>query len=201
MKIPVLDNGFVELIDSCMTTRKLREIGWSYYTDSKTKNAIVAEHGQEIPNPPSYPVELEKAGFLVLGIKCPLFFQLFLSFYNIKIVNADINKDLSKVEAYRPNFTEIGCSLLEDSQVIADDINRTTDALLINPLAYQADGAEKFVSQVIMPVSVYTTIIAYGEYDSWAELIKRIYDKNKQTPAQIMQYLQAIEQIIKAEWS
>lgn len=199
MRIPVLDNGFVELLDSCMTTKKLREIGWSYYTDAKTKNLAVS--GGELETPPTYPVELEKASYLVLGIKCPLFFQLFLSFYDIKIINADINKDLSKVEAYKPNFTEIGCSDIEDSKVIADDISRTTDALLINPLAYQADGAEKFVSQVIMPLSTYTTIIAYGEYNSWVEMLKRLYDKNKKTPRQILDYIQAIEQIVKAEWT
>mgnify|MGYP001222895835 CR=1 FL=1 len=171
-KIPVLDKGFVALIDSCNTTAKLREMGQEFF-------------GGE------YPTSLEELGSMTVVMKCPLFVQLALSKFNLKVINADSGP----IEAYLPNAGDISAPSVADGQAIADDISRTTDALIINPKAYQADGCDRFVSQVLSPISIYTTIIVSGSYSEWC---KFAYDERY--PRQIKAYSNGIGQILEAEW-
>ena len=130
-KIPVLDKGYVALLDSCNTTSKLREIGAEFY-------------GGE------YPTSLEELGSMTVAIKCPLFFQLYLSKFNLKVIDGNNSTPL---EAYIPNPGEVGAPERLDAEAISDDISRTTDALLINPKAYQADGCDRFISQLTTPIN------------------------------------------------
>ena len=171
-KIPVLNKGYVALLDSCNTTSKLREIGQEFY-------------GGE------YPIALEQLGYMTVVMKCPLFVQLSLSKFNFKIIDANSGEP----DAYLPRADEVNASDLTTSQAIADDITRTTDALLINPKAYQADGSDKFTSQVTTPINVNTTIIVSGNYSEWCSFINR-----ECVPTPIKAYMIAIEQIITAEW-
>jgi hypothetical protein len=175
-KIPVLDKGYVALLDSCNTTSKLREIGTEFF-------------GGE------YPTSLESLGSMTLAIKCPLFFQLTLSKFNFKIIGAQDGPTQRDVETFRPNAGEVAASDVVTSEAIADDISRTADALIINPKAYQADGCERFVSQVNTPLSVYTTLIVSGSYSEWCELAYQY-----KLPSVLEQYTIAIGQIITAEW-
>lgn len=172
-KISCLDKGYVALIDSCNTTSKLREIGKEFY-------------GGE------YPTSLESLGHLTIAIKCPLFVQLALSKYDFKVIDAN---NSSTLEAYIPNAGEIGTKERLDNEAIVDDISRTTDALLINHKAYQADGADRFVSQLTTPINVYTTLIVSGSYDEWCKLAFQ-----EKLPRAITTYTIAIAQIIEAEW-
>ena len=108
-KIPVLDKGYVALIDSCNTTSKLREIGTEFF-------------GGE------YPTSLEDLGSMTVVIRCPLFFLMHLSKFNLKVIDAN---NSGALEAYLPNPGEVGAPERLDAEAIADDIARTTDALLI----------------------------------------------------------------------
>jgi len=173
-KIPVLDKGFVALIDSSNTTTKLREMGKEFF-------------GGE------YPTSLEELGNMTVVMKCPLFVQLNLSKFNFKVINAIA---ISNPEAYVPNPTEIGSKSLSTNEDIANNISRTTDALLINPKAMQADGADRFLSQILTPVSVYTTVIVQGSYKEWCEFA---YNQTF-VPTPIKAYTHAVQQIIEAEW-
>lgn len=172
-QIPVLDKGFVALIDSCNTTSKLREMGAEFY-------------GGE------YPVALEELGSMTVVMKCPLFIQLLLSKYDLKVINAG-NSDT--VEAYLPNSGEIGAKDRLDAQAIADDISRTTAALLINPKAYQADGCDRFVSQLTTPINVYTMLIVSGSYSEWCKLAYQ-----EKLPGAVAAFSVALQQIIESEW-
>jgi hypothetical protein len=172
-KIPVLDKGYVALIDSCNTTQKLRDIGTEFY-------------GGE------YPTSLEELGSLTVAIKCPLFVQLALSKYNLKVIDANFSRE---IEAFLPNAGETGAPERLDAEAIADDISRTTNALLINPKAYQADGCDRFISQVTTPISVYTTLIIKGSYSEWCK-----FAYESKLPGPIRAYAYAIAQIIEAEW-
>lgn len=173
-QIPVLDKGYVALIDSCNTTKKLRDIGQEYF------------HGE-------YPVELEYIGFMTVSMKCPLFIQLNLSKFNLKIINVS---EAGSTEAFIPNAAQVGQVEAELREAIVDDIARTTEALLINPSSYQADGADRFVSQILTPVSVYTTLIVSGAYKDWCAFA---YNQKK-APGPILAYTMAVQQIIEAEW-
>jgi hypothetical protein len=174
-KVPVLDKGFVALIDSCNTTSKLREVGEELFGGD-------------------YPVSLEELGNMTVVIHCPLFVQLALSKFNFKVIDA--NKQTSKPELYLPNAAEIQGDDAVTSNAIADDIARTADALLINPSAYQADGADVFISQVLTPINVYTTLIVQGSYSEWCKFAC----VPQKFPAPIKAYTTALEQIITAEW-
>lgn len=172
-KIPVLDKGYATLLDSCNTTAKLRELGTEFF-------------GGE------YPTSLEELGHMTLAIKCPLFFLLYLSKFNFKVIDASNSGEL---EAYTPHAGEIGAPERLDSEAIADDISRTTDALIVNPRAYQADGCDRFVSQLTTPINVYTTIIVSGSYSEWTKLAFA-----KKLPRPIEAYTAVVAQILTAEW-
>lgn len=171
-KIPVLDKGYIALIDSCNTTSKLRDMGTEFF-------------GGE------YPISLEELGSMTVAIKCPLFFQIYLSKFNLKVIDANFGK----VEAYLPNAGEIGTPERLDAEAIADDISRTTDALLINPKSYQADGADRFVSQLTTPINVYTTLIVSGSYSEWCKLAYA-----EKLPRPIEAFSIILQQIITSEW-
>src|SRR5665213_1954810 len=128
-RIPVLDKGYVALIDSCNTTSKLRDMGQEFF-------------GGE------YPTSLEQLGSLTVIMKTPLFVQINLSKFNLRIINADANAMATTPEAYIPNAGEVGAKERLNSESISDDISRTSAALLINPKAYQADGCDRFISQL-----------------------------------------------------
>ena len=134
---------------------------------------------------------LREISTLTLVIKCPLFVQLNLSTHDFKIISTPP----SDIEAYCPNVGEIGTPNLETSKVISDNIKATTDALLINPRAYQDDGCDRFMSQVITPINTYTTLIVHGSYNEW----KKFCDKQR-IPAPIKAYIKAITQIMNVEW-
>lgn len=172
-KIPVLDNGYVALLETSLSDNSILKIGEEYC------------QGQS-------PHHLRNLSTATLLIKCPLFVQLTLSKFNLKMQT--INS--FTIEAYKPDATEIGCPERLDSAAISDDISRTTDALLINPKAYQADGANYFISQVITPINVYTTLIIQGSYNDW----RRFISQEENIPQPILAYINAIKQIIEAEW-
>jgi hypothetical protein len=176
-KIPILDSGYVALIDSHMTTQKLRDVGQEFF-------------GGECP------VALEEFGTMTVAIKCPLFVQLYLSKFMFRIINGDNN--VTTVAAYRPNVGELGCPERLDAEAIADDISRTTDALLINPKAYQKDGCDKFISQIISPINVYTHLIVQGSYSEWRKFT--CTDDSGRIPQPIRVYLLGIKQILETEW-
>ena len=173
-KIPVLDKGYAALIDSCNTTSKLREMGAEFY-------------GGE------YPTSLEELGHMTVVFKCPLFVQLAISKFSLKIVDA--NNTQSQLEAYIPDATSIRASDVVTSEAISDDISRTTDALFINPKAYEADGCDKFAAQVLTPINTYTTIIVSGNYSEWCK-----FAYQDRFPGPIKRYAEAVRQIIEAEW-
>lgn len=172
-KIPCLDKGYVTLIDSCNTTAKLRELGQEYF-------------GGE------YPTSLEELGNLTVVMKCPLFVQLSLSKFNLKVISA---KNSGDTEFYIPNAGEISASDILTSEAISDDISRTTDALLINPKAYQADGCDRYISQIVTPINVYTTLIVQGCYSEWCK-----YAYQERFPGPIKAYTSALQQVIECEW-
>lgn len=173
-KIPVLDKGYVALLDSSMTTQKLRDIGQEFYGGGE------------------YPVALERLGTMTIVMKCPLFVQLALTKFNFEVVDANNSRSL---EAYTPNAGEVGAPNRLDAEAIADDISRTTDALLINPKAYQADGCDRFVSQLTTPISTYTTIIVAGSYSEWCK-----FSYQEKLPGAIAAYGRSLAQIIETEW-
>lgn len=171
-KIPVLDKGFVALISSSNTTQTLRDLGYSIFNGE-------------------YPPVLEELGTMTLLLKCPLFFQLYLSKFNMKVIDANSGT----LEAYTPDPGHIGAKERLDNEAIAGDISRTTNALLINPTAYQADGCDRFMSQLTTPISVYTSLIVQSSYSEWRKLA---YAANLPRPVEA--FCIAIAQIIEAEW-
>jgi hypothetical protein len=168
-KIPVLDKGYVALIDSMNGTHKFQKMRDEY----------------RIPVS-----KLEQLTSATMIIRCPVWFQLRLSLSSLTLVGAPN----APMEAYLPNAGEIGSKDRVTNEAISDDIARTTAALLMNPKAYRADGADNFVAQVMTPMNVYTTLLVSGTLPEWRELIGHA------GPAQMEAYLLAIKQIINVEW-
>ena len=174
-KIPVLDKGFVAVVSSSNTYASLKNLSEEFF-DGESADS------------------LKELGTLTLVIKCPLFVQLNLSKYNLKVINT--YQLSSELEAYIPNAAEVSASDLKTSEDIADDLSRTTAALLINPRAYEADGADRFISQIITPLNVYTTLIVHGAYTDWCAFSQA----QANIPMPIKMYHEAVKQIIDSEW-
>lgn len=170
-KLPCLDKGYVALIDTCNNSTKIKE--------------IMGEYRQA-----QMPL-IEQVCSMTLLFKCPLFVQLHLSSYGFTIVNLNVDG----LEAYCPNEGEIMSSTAENNRLIAEDISRTTDALLINPSAYATDGCDSFVSQVICPVSTYTTILVHGSLSEWKK-----YSSQIRVPGPMQHYVHASAQLLRSEF-
>jgi len=176
-RIPVLDKGYAALISSCNTTQTLRDLEQEFFAGKNTQ-------------------ALRELGVMTVVLKCPLFVQLNLSKFSFRIINVGDNSGSNEVDAFTPNVAQVGAKDRGTSSDIADDISRTTAALLINPRAYQSDGANHFISQILTPINVYTTIIVHGSLKEW---IAFAYEQ-KNVPGPIYAYTMALQQIIDAEW-
>lgn len=173
-KIPCLDKGFVAYVDSTVSTRIARELEAELFI------------GQEFP-------ALRRLATLTLAIKSPIFVEKVMRQMRFDVVSVPQSGEL---EAYLPNPGEIGAPDLETSRAIADDIARTTAALLINPKAYQSDGCDRFISQLITPINVYTTILATGTYSEWSKFVEM-----PSLPEAVKHYQRAVQQVLQAEWT
>jgi len=175
-KIPVLDKGFVAKFDSIGGIDKLNEIAVEYF--KRLDGKFLAEN----------------MSAMTMIIKCPLFVQLNLSTFNLRITTLP-NVGSEQLESYLPNVGEIGAPSLDVNQDIADDMARTSAALLMNHKAYQADGCNRFMSQILTPINTYTTILVNGMYNDWCRYIQQ-----NNAPTSVKSYIDAVSQIIKAEW-
>ena len=172
-KLPTLDKGYVALLSSTNDAQKLRDILPYISNQSLSKELDISS--------------------MTLLVKCPLFVQLHLSQHSLTILNTRLQEEL---EAFIPNETEIGSPDLENNRLISDDVKRTTEALLINPSAYQSDGCDRFISQVLTPISTYTTIIVHGTRRNWLSLLSQ-----DNLPYPINCYQKTIDKIYNAEWN
>lgn len=176
-KIPVLDKGYVALISSSNVTQTLTDIKKEFFNDeylNKADSTIISDMAN-----------------MTLVVKCPIFVQLNLSKFGFRILNTRTEK----VEAYVPNETEILSPDLDTNRVIANNMFKTTEALLINPLAFQRDGCDEFMSQVLTPISVYNTILVHGTLNQWIAFCEQ-----SKLPKPVDAYAISIADIVKAEW-
>jgi hypothetical protein len=173
-KIPCLDSGYVALLEATCTTPRLNEIAREFFNKEDSSKF------------------LRDLGALTLVIKCPLFVQLHLSTFDLKIVTTP---QVGTLEAYIPNVGEINAPNLTDSNDILQSMKATTDALLINPVAYQKDGCDRFTSQVLTPINTYTTVIVQGSYEEWKKFCEQ-----QRLPGPMKAYVKAITQIANVEW-
>lgn len=174
-KISVLDKGFVSLLSTANDEKLLKTIEEEYY------------------NSAFYP-QLKELAMATFIIKCPLFVQLYLASrpeFNFTIFTAP----QTSIEAYVPDETEIDTKP-EDAVEIKKHIHNTTEALLINPKALQHDGCNRFISQVITPVSVYSELIVSANLTNWVEFLRK-----KNLPSPIAAYQTAVGEFLKAIWT
>lgn len=174
-KIPVLDKGFVATYDTSCNSEKLNELAVEFY--KRLDGKFLAENST-----------------LTVMMKCPLFIQLNLSQFNLRVTNLP-NVGSDELESYCPNEGEIGSGDFRVCQDISDDMKRTSIALLMNHKAYQVDGCNRFMSQILTPINTYTTILVHGMYNDWCRFVSQ-----SNTPAPIAAYTLAVDQLLKAEW-
>lgn len=174
-KIPVLDKGFVATYDTSCNGQKLNELAVEFY--KRLDGKFLADNSS-----------------LTVMMKCPLFIQLNLSQFNLRVTNLP-NVGSDELESYCPNVGEIGASSLDVCQDVSADMKRTSVALLMNHKAYQTDGCNRFMSQILTPINTYTTILVFGMYNDWSRFVSQ-----SNAPAPIASYITAIDQILKAEW-
>jgi hypothetical protein len=171
-KLPVLDKGYVALVSTSLPREEFKSVRARFF-HGRTDDRLL-----QLPQ-------------IHIEIKCPLFVQL--SFTETRLTAIPLKGQ--KPEAYVPTVDEIGARDLESSEQIQEDLKRTSEALLMNPKAYQMDGCDIFVSQISAPISVYNTLIVNGNLQQWLSYINR-----KDLPTPVEAYRQALADIILAEW-
>lgn len=171
-KLPCLDKGYAALISVSNNGALCNQVAMEFFKRDDSHF-------------------LREFSSMTIAIKCPLFVQLNLSTFGFQIVTTPV----TEVEAYLPNVGEIGAPDLKVNRDIVENITATTDALHLNPKAFQADGCERFMSQILTPLNTYTTLIVHGSYNDW----KRFCNQQK-VPAPTKSYIKAITNIMNAEW-
>ncbi len=171
-KTPVLDKGYVALISTHNDGETLYNISYDLLKADLNSN-------------------LYNIASMTLMIKCPLFVQLNISKFGLSIVDVPVDV----IEAYTPDLTDVGGPDHVIAKEIAEDIHKTQEALLINPLAYQKDGCNRFISQVISPISVYNEIIVSGNLSNWLK-----FARQKNLPKPVQAYCNSVKDIISNEW-
>lgn len=174
-KIPCLDKGFVATYDTSCDGRKLNELAVEFY--KRIDGKFLADTAS-----------------LTVMMKCPLFVQLNLSTFNLRVTNLP-NVGSDELESYYPNVGEIGSKDLSVNTDISENMKQTSIALLMNHKTYQADGCNRFMAQILTPINTYTTILVHGMYNDWCRFISQ-----SNAPAPIAAYISAVDQILKAEW-
>lgn len=175
-KLPVLDKGYVALIQSTFNSQIIESIRDELFGAQEANDRTL----------------LRKMGRLTMVVKCPIFIARSLGQYSLDIVHAPS----ATMEAYIPNVGDIQSGDHATDVAIADDIGRTTEALLLNPKAYIADGCNRFIAQLITPINVYVTMIVSGPYNEWDKFIKATG-----LPEPIKAYQDAVTAIVKNEWN
>ena len=170
-EIPVLDKGYVAFLSSSLNGEELLAIEKEHF-----KNKINRE--------------LWDMASLTLQIRCPIFVQLYLQKFDIKVVNT-VEKE---VECYIPDLSEIKTGDHNTDREIAEYIKQTTESLLITSKALEKDNLDRFLSHSLVPVSVYNTIVASGSLSQWIKLLQG------KSPAQIDAYRSTIYDIALTEW-
>ena len=171
--INVLDKGFVSLLSASNNGKTLKTIEDEYFGTKINKDLL----------------NIANATFI---IKMPLFVQTFLSQFNLDITVLPVKEE---PEAYIPDESEIHTGKNDDDREVVTHIKETTEALFLSSKGYQQDNCDKFMSQVITPISVYTKVIVHGDIMSWLKFLKR-----KKLPHPIEVYRKAVEDLLKIEW-
>ena len=171
--IDALDKGWVSLISVSNDGKVLKHLYDDYFHTMINK-------------------ELWQLASMTLLIKCPLFKQLHLSKHNLRIIQMPSKEEL---ETYIPDVSDISTGNLEDDREIVAYMKQTIESMLIAPKALQEDKCDKFVSQVLTPISVYNEILVHGTLSDWLTYIKQ-----KRLPKQLESYRVVIENIMHAEW-
>lgn len=172
-EIPVLDKGYVALLSSSMSRDTFLSLKRDYFKDKLDPRLL------DIPT-------------IHLQIKCPLFVQLTFAEHALTYI---VNRTQGKPEAFIPTIADVCAKDLEASEAIAEDISQTTDALLINPKAYQSEGCDLFISQVISPISVYNVLVVSGTLSQWLSYISQT-----NLPAPIAAYRNKIEEAVMSDF-
>ena len=168
----VLDKGFVAPLEFSGGGRLLQDLQDSYF---RTKTNI----------------KLLKVASATLVIKCPLFVQLNLSQYSLDIIATPSDS----IEAYIPDISLLEGDSLEDKQRLAQYIQATTEALLLNQKGMVMDGSSEFTAQLLTPITVYNEIIVCGKLENWIK-----YLKQKNLPKEMELYRCQIEKTLESEW-
>lgn len=169
----VLDHGYIACLSTSNDGQALSNIQTTYLSGSVNLKLL----------------DIANATFL---IKMPLFVQLNLSQYDLKIIPTN---RLTEIEAYIPNIAEIKCTSPTEGQQIQEYLKQTSDALLLNNKGLTMDGCDPFIAQTQMPISVYNEAIVYGSLNAWLQFLKQ--DK---LPAPVEAYRYQIEQIMLVDW-
>ncbi len=169
---PVLDKGYVAMYSCSPTGQELLLLGKEFFRGHKDNKLL-------------------DVAYLHIKIKCPLFVQLTFPEFGLRY----ITMRGAKPEAFVPTVDQVGAISLEASEAIQHDIQATTDALLLNPKAYQTEHCDIFISQVISPVSIYNTLLVFGSLEQWNNYISQVG-----LPAPIEAYRKAIDNVVMAEY-
>ena len=169
--IPILNKGYVRLISSSIDNKELLNICGRVYRGKQAASLL------DIP-------------YLHIELKIPLMGVLALASHNIKITQVP-----DKIaEFYIPSIGDIGGKDSDTAHQIINSIKTTTEALALNAKAYQMDGCPTMISQSIVPVGIYTTLIAHASLKDWINFTTEDY------PSPISEISNTILNILESNW-
>lgn len=172
-KLPVLDKGYVAIVDSSLSGKMMSKLEEEHFKGKINRDLL-------------------DCASLTLQIRCPIFFQVYLQQRRMTVVNT-IEKE---VECYIPDISEINTGDHSVDKDIAEHMKQTIETILLTTKAFEKDKLDRFMSNTIIPVSVYNTVIVTASLTEWIKLI----DGKRKLPYAIKAYTDVIKDAVEAEW-
>ena len=107
-----------------------------------------------------------------------------------------VNTIEKEVECYIPDISEINTGDHSVDKDIAEHMKQTIETILLTTKAFEKDKLDRFMSNTIIPVSVYNTVIVTASLTEWIKLI----DGKRKLPYAIKAYTDVIKDAVEAEW-
>ncbi len=173
-EIPVLDKGFVRLLESRFSFKHIQEL--------KEKHGVFFNQ---------ISLNLSGAGGMTLAIKAPIFILSTLAKFGLVNVGSIVEP---KLEFMKIQFDDLVDTPLVSRQMIIDEMSANSLSSIKTPEKFQSSGCDSLTSQIGLPISTYATIVITGSFRQWIGFVE--YDSESVFSKK---YQSAVKDILRAE--
>ncbi len=171
---PVLDRGFVRLLESRFNFKHLQEL--------KEQHGITFNRTS---------LNLSGACGMTLAIKAPFFISSTLAKFGLVNVGTIVD---TKLEFMKIQFEDLVDTPLVSRQSIIDEMSANSLVMIKTPEKFQSGGCDNKTSQIGLPISTYVTVVTTGSFREWIGFVESDTDS-----VFLKRYQNAVKDILRSE--